>query len=283
MCDKNLLFMSVKLSWMVWKINLKAALAICGVFLGCFLSVVFLELIVKWAKIKIVYFLIWIQKSLIFSRNDPGAGNLVTFLQFFFIASVGLVFNSKFFTVRPVIAMRDYVTLVLMFFVSNVANNYAFNLHIPMPLNMIFRSGSLMANMVMGIIILKKSYQLLKYISVVLITIGIIVCSVASGTTLKESTKEESDDDFGVLFWWSIGISLFTIALFISARMGIYQETLFKKYGKHPYEALFYTHVLPLPGFLLLSGSIFEHSSIALHSSSFSLTNFTLSLLNVRL
>lgn len=38
-----------------------------------------------------------------------------------------------------------------------------------------------------------------------------------------------------------LGIACLTIALFISARMGIYQETLYKKHGKHPQEALFYT------------------------------------------
>lgn len=37
------------------------------------------------------------------------------------------------------------------------------------------------------------------------------------------------------------GITCLTIALFISARMGIYQETLYQKHGKHPQEALFYT------------------------------------------
>ena len=31
-----------------------------------------------------------------------------------------------------------------------------------------------------------------------------------------------------------------TFALFMSARMGIYQETVYVKYGKHPSEALFY-------------------------------------------
>lgn len=155
-----------------------------------------------------------------------------------------------------------------MFFVSNVCNNYAFNFHIPMPLHMIFRSGSLMANMVMGIIILKKSYDIWKYISVILITLGIIVCTVSSGSSLKNKSKEAStsSDPFSVLFWWGIGLTLLTVALFVSARMGIYQESMYKKYGKHPNEALFYTHVLTLPGFVLLYKSIAAHSVIAIES-----------------
>lgn len=37
---------------------------------------------------------------------------------------------------------RDYFVLVVMFFASNVCNNYAFNFNIPMPLHMIFRAVS---------------------------------------------------------------------------------------------------------------------------------------------
>lgn len=36
------------------------------------------------------------------------------------------------------------------------------------------------------------------------------------------------------------GIAMLTFALLMSARMGIFQEMLYKQYGKHPKEALFY-------------------------------------------
>ncbi len=36
------------------------------------------------------------------------------------------------------------------------------------------------------------------------------------------------------------GIAMLTFALLMSARMGIFQETLYKKHGKHAKEALFY-------------------------------------------
>lgn len=162
-------------------------------------------------------------------RNDPGAGHLVTFSQFFFVAGQGLIFTSKFFTVKPVIAMKDYVLLVIMFFLSSVMSNYAFNFHIPMPLHMIFRAGSLMTNMMMGIVILNKSYDILKYFSVILITLGIIICTIASTSNLQHETTTEDESGFGVLFWWSIGILLLVVSLLIGARMGIYQETLYKK------------------------------------------------------
>lgn len=36
------------------------------------------------------------------------------------------------------------------------------------------------------------------------------------------------------------GIAMLTFALLMSARMGIFQEMLYKQYGKHSKEALFY-------------------------------------------
>ena len=71
-----------------------------------------------------------------------------------------------------------------MFFVVSVSNNYALNFNIALPLHMIFRSGSLLANMVLGILILKKRYSIMKYLSVLMISIGICVCTIASAKQL---------------------------------------------------------------------------------------------------
>ncbi|XP_055709793.1 UDP-xylose and UDP-N-acetylglucosamine transporter-like [Phlebotomus papatasi] len=230
--------------------NWKAAIAIVCVFLGCCSNVVFLELLVKY---------------------DPGSGNLITFSQFAFIALEGFIFTHRLGTQPARIGFKDYTILVAMFFTSSVCNNYAFDFNIPMPLHMIFRAGSLIANMIMGILILNKKYDFSKYFSVLLITFGIIICTIVSGSDVKESKSaakevEEEADPASVFFWWTLGITLLTVALFISARMGIYQEVLYKRYGKHPREALYYTHLLPLPGFLLLTNNIWDHFKIAVSS-----------------
>lgn len=70
-----------------------------------------------------------------------------------------------------------------------------------------------------------------------------------------------------MFFHWVLGISLLTVALFISAGMGIYQEKLYAKHGKYPFEALFYTHLMPLPGFLIFYSNISEHFKIVLSSA----------------
>lgn len=203
-------------------------------------------------------------------KDDPGSGNLITFSQFLFISVEGFLFTSKCGTKKPTISIKDYLILVTMFFVANVCNNYAFDFNIPMPLHMIFRAGSLIANMIMGIIILKKKYAFSKYLSVFMITLGIAICTIVSGQEIKSLQPKSIEpihttpwDDF---FWWMLGISLLTIALFISARMGIYQETLYARHGRNAAEALYYTHLLPLPFFLTLAPNIWEHFLLGIQS-----------------
>ena len=89
-----------------------------------------------------------------------------------------------------------------------------------MPLHMIFRAGSLIANMLMGIMMLGKRYTTTKYISVLMITAGIVTCTIMSAKTPADTQAE------GDMLWLSVGIFLLTFALFLSARMGIYQEVI---------------------------------------------------------
>uniref|UniRef100_A0A3B3ZQQ5 Solute carrier family 35 member B4 n=1 Tax=Periophthalmus magnuspinnatus TaxID=409849 RepID=A0A3B3ZQQ5_9GOBI len=211
--------------------------AIALVFIGCCSNVVFLELLV---------------------RDFPGCGNIVTFAQFLFIAVEGFIFESKFGRKKTAIPISNYVIMVTMFFFVSVVNNYALNFNIAMPLHMIFRSGSLIANMILGIIILKKRYSTSKYLSIALVSIGIFICTIMSAKQVV-STKTFEDIFLNKCMIYILGIAMLTFALLMSARMGIFQETLYKKYGKHSKEALFYNHCLPLPGFLLLSTDIYRY------------------------
>ncbi|XP_028285713.1 UDP-xylose and UDP-N-acetylglucosamine transporter [Parambassis ranga] len=212
--------------------------AIVLVFVGCCSNVVSLELLV---------------------REFPGCGNIVTFAQFLFIALEGLITEANFGRKKPAIPISNYVIMVTMFFTVSVINNYALNFNIAMPLHMIFRSGSLIANMILGIIILKKRYSTSKYLSIALVSAGIFICTIMSAKQVNVSSEGSEEQGFYAFVHWLIGIGMLTFALLMSARMGIFQETLYKQFGKHSKEALFYNHCLPLPGFLLLSTDIYNH------------------------
>ncbi|XP_051978784.1 UDP-xylose and UDP-N-acetylglucosamine transporter [Xyrauchen texanus] len=213
--------------------------AITLVFVGCCSNVVFLEFLV---------------------RDFPGCGNIVTVAQFALIALEGFIFETNFGRKKPQIPMRNYVIMVTMFFTISVINNYALNFNIAMPLHMIFRSGSLIANMILGIIILKKRYSKSKYLSIVLVSMGIFICTIMSAKQVNVEKGATEEEGVHAFLHWLLGIGMLTFALLMSARMGIFQETLYKQYGKHSKEALFYNHCLPLPGFLLLSTDIYKHA-----------------------
>ena len=125
-----------------------------------------------------------------------------------------------------------------------------------MPLNLIFKSGSLIANMMLGILILKRRYKRSNYIAGGLSTIGIALCTIASAGDVKSSSDKSQ------FFSWLCGILLLTFSLLASARMGIFQETMSKVYGKHVRESMFYVHALPIPGFFLLYKDIADHAAI---------------------
>ncbi|XP_072026024.1 UDP-xylose and UDP-N-acetylglucosamine transporter-like [Amphiura filiformis] len=233
--------------------NSAAIFAIGMVFAGCCSNVVFLELLI---------------------RQFPGSGNIVTFMQFLFIGLEGFIFAAHFGTKKSVIPIRKYLIMVMFFFTVSVVNNYAMNFNISTPLQMIFRSGSLVANMALGILILKKQYPPSKFLSVFMISIGIFVCTLMSARTEtlnasnggsangNDNEENMSDEEAAsaYIFRMLIGVAMLTFGLFLSARMGIFQEVLYKEFGKHPREALFYSHALPLPGFLLLGQDIYNHA-----------------------
>ncbi|XP_023212878.1 UDP-xylose and UDP-N-acetylglucosamine transporter-like [Centruroides sculpturatus] len=74
-----------------------------------------------------------------------------------------------------------------------------------------------------------------KYISVIIITTGISLFTIASSRNRKVHSNSETE-----IWHWFLGLSLLTFSILLAARMGIYQETLSTKYGKHPKETLFY-------------------------------------------
>ncbi|NP_001126093.1 nucleotide sugar transporter SLC35B4 [Pongo pygmaeus] len=218
---------------------MRPALAVGLVFAGCCSNVIFLELL---------------------ARKHPGCGNIVTFAQFLFIAVEGFLFEADLGRKPPAIPIRYYAIMVTMFFTVSVVNNYALNLNIAMPLHMIFRSGSLIANMILGIIILKKRYSIFKYTSIALVSVGIFICTFMSAKQVTSQSSLSENDGFQAFVWWLLGIGALTFALLMSARMGLFQETLYKRFGKHSKEALFYNHALPLPGFVFLASDIYDHA-----------------------
>lgn len=105
--------------------------------------------------------------------------------------------------------------------------------------------------------------------------------TIQKNLSTDDAAAEQSP--FMVMFWWILGelfedydinffflissyftgIILLTVALFVSARMGIYQEVLYKKHGKYSHEALYITVMIFLANIQLI---LIECFHFPLHS-----------------
>ncbi|GAU93470.1 hypothetical protein RvY_05405 [Ramazzottius varieornatus] len=62
---------------------------------------------------------------------------------------------------------------------------------------------------------------------------------------------------------WLTGVGLVLFSVVVASGMGIYQEVLFKTFGQQAIdEGIFYSHALPLPGFLFLANDLRHHMKI---------------------
>ena len=181
-------------------------------------------------------------------KEDVNMANTMTFCQFLFISLFLFATYSKFGS-RPLAVPPVYHALmVTFFFISNVANNWVFKFNVSLPLHMIFRSGSLLANMILGVFLIGKRYSIYKYMSVFMITIGISVATILSAKMVETEQQSGEDTNFSV---WLFGILILIFALITSSMLGLAQERFVAKFGKHPQEAMYMSHLLPLPSFIL--------------------------------
>ena len=244
--------MEFSLNYSSWTSNMKITFLSCSALFSCCVNVVILELLLK---------------------EDPNMANTMTFCQFLFIATILFVTFARFGS-RPLSVPPLYhVVMVSLFFLSNLVNNWVFKFQISLPLHMIFRSGSLIANMLLGVLLMHKRYSLVKYFSVCMVTLGIAVATVSTARmmTEKEYSQEEEDTNFYV---WLLGILMLLFALISSAMLGLAQEKFVSRFGKHPQEAMYMSHLLPLPGFIIFVPEILDNFSRFTHSNTLSLFFF---------
>ncbi|CAG5035365.1 unnamed protein product [Parnassius apollo] len=154
---------------------------------------------------------------------------------------------------KPKIPFKKYFILIALFFVTSVANNYVYALHVPSTLHMIIRSASSPASMIVTWLVKKRIPKVTSAIGSVFISIGIAI-AMYGGATLVDESK-------GNFMHWCLGVTILLSTLFTGAFTGLQQEILYAKYGKHPDEMLFYTHVIPLPLFFVVYPQLKEIGS----------------------
>ncbi|KAJ1936328.1 golgi uridine diphosphate-N- acetylglucosamine transporter, partial [Linderina pennispora] len=155
-------------------------------------------------------------------REVPKSGNLITFAQFLFITLIGLpsyiYVPARSFLPRlraRRVPLRRWAVMVGLYFLVSVLNNIALGYRISIPLHIVFRSSGLMANMACGYVVMGKRYPVKQVVAVLMVSVGVVVATLASVTQHDAEGADES----------LIGIALLTMGVFLAAMLGLYQET----------------------------------------------------------
>lgn len=109
----------------------------------------------------------------------------------------------------------------------------------------------------------------MKYISVIIVTCGVLITTLAE-IQLK-STDEVVEKQETSLFVWLIGVLLLFSTLMGLSILGYLQERVYNKYQVSPNEIMFFSHLLPLPMFLLFSKGLLKHIHIWNQSEPYSI------------
>ena len=192
--------------------------------------------------------------NIIVEQYAKDVSNSSAFLTFFsYLTAVTLPIITDFHILRRArrLPMKSYLTLVVLEYSVSLLNNMALSFNIDMPTHLVFKSGNLFASMLVSKLCLHREYPYSKYVSVLLVTVGIVIATHASGNAVHAENKKSLLD-------WSLGVAMMTYCLFGGAVMGVLQEQVYKQFGKHKDELLFYIHLLGLPGFFVVKDSIYE-------------------------
>lgn len=128
-----------------------------------------------------------------------------------------------------------------------------------MTVHIVFRSGGMIINMILGWMFTKKRYTMQQVASVLVVTAGIIMTTL-SASKPKSTAAEVNTRDTSL---YALGISLLGLALVLSGFLGLMQDWVFARYvapaqaqaASDPAEQsswqehMFYLHTLALPLF----------------------------------
>ncbi|KAJ7600470.1 UAA transporter [Mycena floridula] len=197
---------------------------------------------------------------------NPRIGSALTFCQMLFITTRYLP-SFLSFTPSPRLKPRQvplhrWAVQVIVITAGSLLNNWAFAFNVPFTVLIVFRSAGLSVSMLFGFIFLKRRYTFIQVTSVLIVSAGVVVATLARPSVSSTTSSSPAD-----ISKYTIGIMMLVVSLFLTATLGLIQENTYKKYGPCWQEGVFYTHFLSLPIFLFLTSDIKQGISSLSNSS----------------
>lgn len=169
---------------------------------------------------------------------------------------------------RRHIPLAKLVQCVLMFYALSVLNNTVWRFGLSVPVHIMFRSSGALITMVIGTCFGGKTYTRDQVKLAVMITVSATIAILDTlRATRKGQTVASSSQSGGYNLQFFLGVMVLLLATVIGAFNGLHSEKIYRKYGNHWREMLFYTHVLALPLFLVQGRSIFTDFRAVWNSS----------------
>ncbi|KAJ6466389.1 UAA transporter [Mycena sanguinolenta] len=151
------------------------------------------------------------------------------------------------------VPLLHWAAQVLLLTTSTLLYNWAFAYNVQVSILVVFRSAGLAVSMLFGFLFAGKKYTVMQVLSVILVSAGVILATLARPSASKKSDPIQSAED---IQRYTIGISMLTASLVLTGLYGLLQERTYQTYGPCWKEGVFYTHFLSLPVFLLLARDV---------------------------
>lgn len=164
---------------------------------------------------------------------------------------IGLIRNLR--LKERKIPIKVWLLQVVLFFFISLLNNAAFGYAVPMSVHIIFRSGGLVINMIVGWAVGGRRYTLRQVLSVIIVTAGVVLTTLSASQNKRVVSRGEG------LATYATGIAILTAALVLSGFLGLAQDRAYTRYGRgreQGEESLFYLHALAMPGFMFVGQDI---------------------------
>ncbi|KAH9933345.1 UAA transporter family-domain-containing protein [Fomitopsis serialis] len=191
-------------------------------------------------------------------KMDPHLGTALTFSQMCFITLHSLPSFLQWDRSciprlqRRHVPIRQWIAQVLVLTSSSLLNNWAFAFHVPLTVQIVFRSAGLAVSMLFGFLFFKRRYSLPQIASVVIVSMGVLLATLSKPSS---STKLDTDDPRASMRY-ALGVLMMTTSLFLTGALGLLQERTYSMYGPYWKEGVFYTHLLSIPIFVFLAPDV---------------------------
>ena len=182
------------------------------------------------------------------ARDEPGCASLLSLLQYTF-ALCGTLPVASTHVRSSKIPLRLHVAFTALMLATSLLGNASVDYKLPFPLYLIIKSSNLVANLLVGSLLFRKTYARAQWLAVLAMTAGVVL------STLVSRRADADTDAAGSAASMAVGAALCVLSTLCMSVLGCLQEVTFARYGQHHDEALFYIHALGLIPLLYLSGA----------------------------